>query len=52
MIWINFGRFSYRGGRWLFWKRIYWRGWRWTPFCHVEKRYKRGTEFNPTPPTA
>lgn len=50
MIWINLGRFSHRGGRWLFWQRIYWRGWRWTPFCHVEKRYKKGATFQPNGP--
>jgi DNA-directed RNA polymerase subunit RPC12/RpoP len=40
MIVLNFGRFSHRGGRFLFWERIYWHGWRWTPFCRIEKRYK------------
>lgn len=45
VIWISFGRWSGRGGRWLIWDRIYrWRHWPWygwTPFCHIRWRYRK-----------
>jgi len=40
MILLNLGRWGHKGGRFLFWDRIYRKGWHWTPFCHVEKRYR------------
>jgi hypothetical protein len=39
MLFISFGRWGHKGGRFLVWERIWWRGWRWTPFCRVKKRY-------------
>jgi len=39
MLWISFGRWNHKAGRFLLWERIYFKNWRWTPFVWLSKRY-------------
>lgn len=39
MIWISLGRWTCKGGLFLFWERVLYKGWIWTPFVKVSKRY-------------
>lgn len=39
VLWLNFERWGYAGGRWFVARRIYRQGWKWTPFVWLKRRY-------------